>query len=65
MVKFVFNANRPMWVGLFMLLAAVALFFVSLATGIDVIRLVAIGVGILGAIFYLIGRVKQLWEKRY
>jgi hypothetical protein len=65
MVRFTFDANRPMWAGLFMLLAAVAIFIVGSILKIDAIRTTAIAVGILGAVFYLAGRTKQLWYRRY
>jgi hypothetical protein len=67
MVKIVFHANKPMWVGLVLGLAGALMLGLHLTVlrGQEWVFTTGIVTAIAGMIIYLAGRAKQLMQKRY
>ncbi len=67
MVKIVFHANKPMWVGLIVGLvgALMLLLHLTILRGEDWLFPVGFAVAITGMLIYLGGRAMQFMKKRY
>jgi hypothetical protein len=67
MVKIVFHANKPMWVGLVLGLvgALLLLLHLTVLSGREWAFTAGIVAAIAGMIIYLAGRAKQLMQKRF
>jgi hypothetical protein len=65
MVKIVLDANRPMKIGLLLLLLAIGVYVIHAITGERSLWLTSLGIAFLGLLVYAVGRVHMLWKRRY
>jgi hypothetical protein len=67
MVKIVFHANKPMWVGLVVGVAGILMLLLHLTvlSSMDWLFTGGFATAIVGALIYLMGRSIQIMKKRY